>query len=328
MAETPFDVLSKAAQAFIVSSCVYAVTQAGIADALSDSPKSAQDLADATGMHAGALGRILRVLCGEGVFEAHDGRYVHTAASRLLRKDHPQSLRGFVLAVMPLFWEPFSRMSFSLATGKPAFEEIHPGGFFKYLTDHPEEARIFDAAMTGKAHGQVAGAIANYDFSRFGMIADVGGGRGHLLQAVLKTAPKAKGILFDLPHVVEAAKEIASDRLKLQGGDFFNDAMPVADAYLIMQVIHDWAEADATRILSGIRRAAPAHAKLLLIEALVPETPERDWAKEVDLFMLVFVHSRERTRTEYQRLLAGSGFRLDRVIDIGQSTAILEAAPI
>jgi O-methyltransferase domain len=328
MAQTPFDAISKATQAFVVSSCVYAVTQAGIADALSDSPKSAEDLADATGTHSGALGRILRVLCGEGVFAAHDGHYVHTAASRLLRKDHPQSLGGFVLAVMPLFWEPFSRMSFSLATGKPAFEEIHPGGFFKYLTDHPEEARIFDAAMTGKAHGQVAGAIANYDFSRFGMIADVGGGRGHLLRAVLQTAPKAKGILFDLPHVVEAAKEIASDRLKLQSGDFFNDAMPVADAYMIMQVIHDWADADATRILSGIRRAAPAHAKLLLIEVLVPETPERDWAKEVDLFMLVFAHSRERTRTEYQRLLAGSGFRLDRVIDIGQSTAIVEAAPI
>jgi O-methyltransferase domain len=328
MAQTPFDVLSKAGQAFIVSSCVYAVAQAGIADALSDSPKSAQDLADATRTHAGALRRILRVLCGEGVFEVHDERYVHTPASRRLRKDHPQSLRGYVLSVMPLFWEPFSRMSYSLATGKPAFEEIHPGGFFKYLADHPEEARIFDAAMTGKAHGQVAGAIANYDFSRFGMIADVGGGRGHLLQAVLQTAPKAKGILFDLPHVVEAAKEIASDRLKLLGGDFFNDSMPVADAYLIMQVIHDWADADATRILSGIRRAAPAHAKLLLIELLVPETPERDWAKEVDLFMLVFLHSRERTRSEYQQLLAGSGFRLDRVIDIGQSTAILEAAPI
>ena len=141
----------------------------------------------------------------------------------------------------------------------------------------------------------------------------------HLLKAVLKTAPKAR---------IEAARESASDRMKLQPGDFFKDPMPVADAYLVMQVIHDWADAEATKILSGIRRAAPASAKLLLIEVLIPETPERDWAKEVDLFMLVFLHSRERTRSEYQQLLAGAGFRLDRVIDIGQSTAILEAVPV
>jgi hypothetical protein len=328
MGQTPFDVLSKAAQGFVASSCVYAVAHARIADALGDTPKSAQDLAAATGTHPGALARILRVLCGEGIFEVRDHGYVHTPASRLLRQDHPQSVRGYVLSVMHIFWEPFTKIDYSLRTGRPAFNEFHPDGFFQYLNDHPDKARIFDDAMTGKAQGQIAGAVANYDFSRFGRIADIGGGRGHLLQAVLKATPNAKGILFDLPHVVEAAKAAASDRLKLQGGDFFKDEMPVADAYMIMQVIHDWADEDATRILTGIRRAAPPDAKLLLIELLVPETPERDWAKEVDLFMLVFLHSLERTRSEYQQLLARSGFRLESVIDIGQSTAILEAVPI
>ena len=327
MAETPFDVVFNANNGFLLSSCFYAVAQAGIADALGDAPKTAQDLATATGTHAGALGRILRVLCSVGIFEARDGSYVHTPASRLLRKDDPQSMRGYVMALMPIFWEPFGRLSYSLSTGKPAFEETYPGGIFKYFAEHPEKARIFDGAMTGKAQAQIAGALAHYDFSLFGTIADIGGGRGHLLKAVLEAAPNARGILFDLPHVVEAAKGGASGRLKLQGGDFFKDALPVADAYIIMQVIHDWNDADATKILSGIRRAAPAHAKLLLIEMPILETPERDWAKETDLFMLVFLHSRERTRSEYQQLLAGAGWRLDRVIDIGQSTAILEAAP-
>jgi len=328
MAQTPFTTLIDATQGFVVTSRVCAVAQAGIADALDDGPKTALDLATATGTHAGALGRILRVLCSVGIFEARDGSYVHTPASRLLRKDHPQSMRGYILAVMPLFWEPFSRLDYSLSTGKPAFEEMHGIGVFQYFAENPAMARIFDAAMTGKAQGQIAGVVAHYDFSQFTTIADIGGGRGHLLQAVLQRAPKARGILFDLPHVVAAAKGAASDRLKLQGGDFFNDSMPVADAYTIMQVIHDWADAEATKILSGIRRAAPAHAKLLLIEMLIPETPMRDVAKETDLIMLVFLHSRERTRSEYQQLLAGAGFRLDRTIDIGQSTAILEASPI
>jgi hypothetical protein len=178
MAQTPFDVLTKVAQGFVASSCVYAVTQAGIADALNDTPRTAQDLAAATGTHAGALSRILRVLCAEGVFETRLGGYVHTSASCLLRKDHPQSVRGYVLSVMPIFWEPFSRISYSLATGKPAFEQRHPDGFFKYLTERPETARLFDNAMTGKAHGQVAGTVAHYDFSRFGTIADIGGVAG------------------------------------------------------------------------------------------------------------------------------------------------------
>ena len=328
MAETPFDVVLSAHNGFLLSSCLYAVTQTGIADALGDTPKTAQDLATTTGTHAGALVRILRVLCSVGIFEARDGSYLHTPASRLMQKNHPQSVRGYVMAMMPIFWEPFGRLSYSLSTGKPAFEEMHPEGLFKYFEEHPEIARIFDDAMTGKAQAQVAGVLAHYDFSLFGTIADIGGGRGHLLEGVLKAAPNARGILFDLPHVVEAAKGVASERLALQGGDFFKDAMPVADAYMIMQVIHDWNDVDAAKILSGIRRAAPAHAKLLLIEMLILETPERDWAKETDLFMLVFLHSRERTRSEYQGLLAGAGWRLDRVIDIGLSTAILEAAPI
>jgi len=182
--------------------------------------------------------------------------------------------------------------------------------------------------MTGKAKGQVAGILASYDFSHFGTIADIGGGHGHLLQAVLSAAPKAKGILFDQPGVIQETAGIASDRLKLQSGDFFKDALPAADAYLIMQVIHDWSDEEATKILSGIRRAAAGHAKLLLIEVVIPDTPSPDWAKMVDVSMLAMLRGRERTREEYRKLLAAAGFRLERLIDVGQSTAILEAGPV
>lgn len=285
-------------------------------------------MAAATSTHAGALNRILRVLCSVGVFEACDGGYIHTPASRLLRKDHPQSVRGYVLAMMPIFWEPFGNLDYSLVTGEPSFDKLHPEAVFKYLAEHPREARIFDDAMTGKSLGVTSGVVDRYDFSPFATIADIGGGRGHLLRAILKSAPHARGILFDLPHVIEAARAESSDRLKFQAGDFFHDQMPVAGAYTIMQVIHDWDDSDAIKILSGIRRAAPAHSKLLLIELLIPETPQRDWAKETDLFMLVFLHSRERTLAEYKEVLAAAGFRLDRVIDVGYSTAILESSPV
>jgi O-methyltransferase domain len=326
MAQSPFDILTETSSAYIVSRCVNSVAELGIADALGDAPRTPAELAAATETNAGALGRVLRLLSSYGIFEARDGGYSHTPASRFLRADHPQSLRGYVLMCnLAMCWRSFEALSYSLRTGQPALEEAFPGGMWSYLASRPEEARIFNEAMTGKSQGPIAGIISLYDFSPFGAIADIGGGHGHLLQAVLAAAHKAKGILFDQPIVIQEAAGIASDRLKLQTGDFFKDALPVADAYLIMQVIHDWSDEEATKILRGIRRAAPPHAKLLVIEAVIPDTPAPDWAKMVDLFMLALLTGRERTRSEYQKLLAGAGFRLDRVIDVGQSTAILEA---
>ena len=120
----------------------------------------------------------------------------------------------------------------------------------------------------------------------------------------------------------------ASARFKLQGGDFFKDALPVCDAYLVMQVIHDWNDRQSVEILSAIRRAAPAHAKLLLIEAIVPEDLNPSWIKMLDLFMLVLLTGKERTRREFEGLLAASGFRLDRVIDVGLGMSILDASVI
>jgi hypothetical protein len=96
-------------------------------------------------------------------------------------------------------------------------------------------------------------------------------------------------------------------RLKLQGGDFFKDALPVCDAYLIMQVIHDWSDAEAVEILRAIRKAAPARAKLLLIEGIIPEDANPSWLKMVDVLMLVLLTGKERTRREFEGLLAASG---------------------
>jgi O-methyltransferase domain len=329
MAQSPFLILSEAASGHILSRCVSAVAEAGIADSLGDTPQSLESLAAATGTNAGALGRMLRLLSAYGVFEARQGRYSHTPASRLLRKDHPQSLRSYVLMTnAPLFSNSFEAIGHSLRTGEPAIDKAFPGGVWNYLATHLEEGRLFNETMAGKAQGQIAGVIASYDFSRFQTIADIGGGHGHLLRAMLASALQSKGILFDRPSVIREAEALGSERLTFQGGDFFKDSLPVADAYTLMQVVHDWGDPEATAILVAIRRSAPSHAKLLLIEALVPDTPGPDWAKTVDLVMLALVSGKERTRSEYQKLLDGAGFRLEREINVGQSTAILEAAPV
>jgi hypothetical protein len=134
-------------------------------------------------------------------------------------------------------------------------------------------------------------------------------------------------VLFDLPHVIEQATGLASDRLRLQAGDFFQDPLPVCDTYLLMEVIHDWGDDEAARILQAIRQAAPAHARLLVIESLIPDDPGPSWAKVLDVLMLTVLTGRQRTEHEYEELLGAAGFQLERVIPTFANVSILEAAP-
>jgi len=226
---------------FTLPRTLHVVAELGIADALEDRPRSAEELAAATGTHAGALNRALRLLSAHGIFRQHGGAYGHTPASRLLRSDHPQSMRPFVrMQGIPALWDIWEHLGHSLRTGRSAAEKALPnGGFWGYFADHPEHSRLFNDAMTSKTHGQTAGILAVYDFSRFRTLADIGGGNGHLLQAVLAATPNLEGVLFDLPHVIEQASDVASSRLKLRAGSFFEDALPVCDAYLMMQILHD-----------------------------------------------------------------------------------------
>jgi hypothetical protein len=117
-------------------------------------------------------------------------------------------------------------------------------------------------------------------------------------------------------------------RLQFPAGDFFHDALPSCDAYLLMEIIHDWGDEQSVAILKAVRRAAPSHATVLLIESLIPNDPGPDWSKMVDIHMLTLVGGRQRTRQEYEQLLDESGFRLRREIDTPAGVSILEAVAV
>src|SRR5262249_55118429 len=266
--ENPANDVIELTMSYAVPRCLHVVAELGIADSLEEAPRTAAELAMKAGANPDALARALRLLCAYGVFEMKDGRFAHTPTSRLLRSDHPQSMRSFVRMIgNPAVggWKAFELLEHSIRTGEASSSQAVPGGMWRYMSDHPEESRIFDEAMTGKSQAIIPGVLETCDFSRFKSIADIGGGRGHLLRAILDRAPNVTGVVFDLPHVVEDAARQVTRRLKFQAGDFFKDQLPVCDAYIIMQVIHDWNDAKATEILRAVRKSAPANAKLLLV---------------------------------------------------------------
>lgn len=322
----PFETLQSTALNYCLSRCLHVVADLGVADHVDAAARAVSDLAASVNAHPDALKRVLRLLAAHGIFEMQGELVRHTLSSQLLRTDHPHSMRAFVrLFGSRVMWSVYETFEQSVRTGVPAISQVLPEGLFGYFARHPEEAAIFDEAMAAKSRGHVAGILATYDFSRFEAIGDIGGGRGHLISAVLHAYPSISGVLFDLPHVIERAADLRSERLALQAGDFFQDVLPTCDAYLLMEVIHDWNDDEAVAILRTIRRAAPEGATLLLMEQMIPDTAGPAWTKMLDIHMLALLGGRQRTRQEYAVLLERSGFAFDREIEIPGDLSILEA---
>jgi len=314
----PFGTLWEISTMYWLSRCLHVATEMGVADALGPEPETAEALAKKVGANPDRLYRVIRLLASHGIFDVKGGRISHSAASQVLRADHPQSMRGFVrIMALPIMWEAYGNLEHAVRTGEFAAD------FFKHMQGNQAAATVFNEGMTAKAHAQTAGILGSYDWSKFSKIADIGGGRGHLLKAVLEVAPKATGVLVDLPHVM--AEVTPSPRLELKASDFFKDPMPSCDAYVVMQVVHDWDDESVTTILSGLHKAAPAGAKLLVIETILPEDPGPHWAKLLDIQMLCAHKGRERTRAEYEAVMTKSGFKFERVIETRADVQILEA---
>lgn len=304
--------------------CLHVVAELGIADRLAETPMTAAALAHGAEIDADALDRMLRLLAVAGIFEARRNAWAHTDLSRVLRDDHPQSMRAFVRMIGDrLNWAAAGELAHTLRTGQTAITKIAPEGMWAYLQSHAETARIFDAAMTAKSGAEIAALVPAFDFTRYKTIADIGGGRGHILAAILAATPEAQGVLFDQPAVVAAVSP--SPRMRAQGGDFFRDALPVADAYILGNVVHDWADREAEAILRNVRRAAPRHAELLLLESMLPEGPEPHLAKVLDIVMLTITGGRERTQREYEALLGAAGWRLDRAVPTASPVSVIVA---
>ena len=327
MSIPPSAQLWQIATAHLLPRCLHVVADLGIADRLGETPMTAESLANSTGANADALDRILRLLAVAGVFEARGNSWAHTELSRTIRSDHPQSMRSFVRMIgSRMNWAAAGELEYAARTGKAAIDNLVSGGIWTHLHDHPDEARIFDAAMTAKSNAEIAALIPAFDFTRYNVIADVGGGRGHILAAVLEAAPSAQGILFDQPAVV--ANVEPQPRIRLQGGDFFKDRLPAADAYILGNVLHDWADDEAAAILRSIRRAATDGAELLVLESILPDGPEPHLAKVLDIVMMTVTGGRERTHRGYQNLLEAGGFRLDRVVPTTSPISIIIGRPV
>lgn len=323
--------LDEMIRGYWLSQAIYAAAKFGIADLLQAGPRSVEDLAASTGTHAGALYRLLRALASVGIFaEEGDRRFAITELAECLRADVPGSKRALALMSGDEQFRAWAEIEYSLRTGQTAFEKVYGEPVFDYLSKHPDKASIFDGAMVG-IHGRESGAIAEaYDFSGLQILADIGGGNGSQLTAILQRHPHLRGILFDLPHVIERARERLTsagmlNRCELVSGSFFDSVPPGADAYLMRHIIHDWDETKCHTILQNCHRAMTAKSKLLVVESVIPSGNGPFGGKILDLVMLLIPGGQERTEDEYRSLFQQANFRLTRVLPTASEVSIIEA---
>lgn len=329
-AATMFQLISGAC----ASQAICVIARLGVADVLADGPRPVAEIAKRVGAHDSALYRVLRALGDVGVVTELDNRwFALTPLGAILRSDVPGSLRAWVTMVgMPFRRHSLTELYETVRTGEPAFPRVHGAQFYDYLAEHPDDAAVFDAAMTSMSTSETVSIVKAYDFSRFDTIVDVGGGQGGLLTAILFANPHLQGVLFDTPAVVAGADgELSSaeiiDRCKVVSGDFFDSVPEGGDAYLLSNVITAWSDDQAVKILSTCRAAMGNTACLLIAEMMLPEGSAPSLGKFVDLSMLVVGGGRLRTEAEFCALLDRAGFRLARVVPSSGRVNLVEAFP-
>jgi O-methyltransferase domain len=279
-----------------------------VADALAAGPRTVEDVARDVGSDPGTLHRILRALASDGVFaEEEPGVFCNTDVSEVLRRS--DGWGDFA----HLFGGVWHRTAGELAaSGEPPFPRLFGTDFWSWLAGNPSERAAFDRAMEQGGDRRVE-RLAGLDWRGDETVVDVGGGNGSLLFELLGRQPGLRGVVFDLPETTRDETAFG-DRCTFVAGNFF-DGVPPGDVYVLSTILHDWDDERAAAILHTIRASAPADARLLVLEAVVPPGNEPHGAKWLDLLMLALFGGRERDELQWRTLLSGAGFEPTSVED-------------
>jgi hypothetical protein len=314
---------------FEVSQALFVIAELGVATELLDGPRTVDDLAAAVGADADALGRIIRVLAQDEVFRTSGATVEITDLGRTLAEGPADSVRNVARYFRQTHYAPFGNLLDTVRTGVPAATVFLGKPFFDWINENPDLAELQNDAMAGFTQNARGDLLDVYDLPQGGTVADIGGADGTLLVELLAGRPDRRGIVFDLPSTVSAARPMVraaglDERVEIVPGNFF-ESVPTADVYVLSAVLQDWDNATALRILRNVAKAAPTGARLVVIDMVVPEGDAPHPTKMIDITMLGMLGGRQRSESEWRRLLAGGGFTLHRAVAGSGLHSALEA---
>src|ERR1700735_263122 len=316
-----------------VAGAVSCLAQLGVPDVIDAAPKSAEELASRIGADPQALYRLMRATAAVGVLsEGPDGKFSQTPMSAVLRSDSTPSLRAFaIMSGREWHGRGWSHLEYCVRTGKQALEQIYGAPIFEYLKQNPAEGQIFNDAMTQYSMIDSPAVADAYNFDGIRSIVDVAGGHGLLLATILKRNTNMNGPLYEMPHVLEGARngplKPVMERCTFASGDMFSSVPAGADAYIMTHIIHDWPDDRCVQILKACRKSVNPGGKLLVVDNVIHPGNDFSPGKFLDLQMLIFPSGCERTEKQFRALLAAAGWQLSRIIPTAAAESIVEAVP-
>jgi len=292
-------------------------TELGIADLLKDGPKSIAELASLTGTLEDPLYRIMRVLASQGIFkELKNGKFSLTPLARAMLE---REIKYFIQhSLLPIQFQIAGEMIHSVKTGRNSSELFIKDKIFEYIGQSQELNELYNKAMTSTSKMQVAAALPCFNFSSYKHIVDIGGGQGFFLSTILTKYKTIKGVVFDLPQVINNSQQIfknstISARVDFVTGSFFETVPEGGDLYVLKNILHNWNDEDSVKILQNIRKVLPRKGRLLIIEVVIEKDNNPSFGKMTDLYMMIGLNGRERTKDEYESLLKKAELKIEKI---------------
>ena len=300
-------------EAFRRSKTMFAAVSLGVFDHLERGPARAAEF----GGDERGFSDLLDACVGLGLLEKDGVHYRNTkAASTYLVRDSPDTLTGYILYSNDVLYKLWGNLERAVQEGTHRWGETFgfDGPIFSHFFRTDEAMREFLMGMHGFGMLSSPVLVRAFDLSGFRRMVDLGGATGHLCIAACETYAELHGVVFDLPRVIELAREqvarsSSASRIEVASGDFFEDPLPGADLFALGRILHDWTEEKILKLLRKVYAALPAGGGVLICEKLLDEDRRGPVPAQMQsLNMLVCTEGRERTLSEYAGLLREAGF--------------------
>ncbi len=302
--------LVEASQAYIQARVLQLAAELDLADNIHNGFNRVDILAQALNLNAPALQRLLRVLASYGILhETNQGAFRLTDLGNILRSDVEGSIKNYVKGAGDLWWNALRDLEYSLKSGKASFDHIYGTNYWDYLSKNLSSQKRFNDALQAYSSQEDVQLARNFkQFGTFAKIADIGGGKGGLIKAIIDAYPKVQGILFDLPTVIEDVTP--TEGLELKAGSFFEGVPAGADAYILKRVILDWDDQKTIELLSSVAKELKPSGSVFVINPVIKPKNERDFVRDFDILMLALFGGRQRSEAEYRNLFEQAGLEM------------------
>ncbi|HWG37443.1 MAG TPA: methyltransferase [Terriglobales bacterium] len=265
------------------SKTLLSAIELGLFTALSQGPRSADDLRQELGLHARSVNDFLDALVALGLLLREDGRYANTPeTAQFLDQSKPGYVGGILEMANTRLYPFWGKLTEALRTGQPQNEIAHGNGnAFEVLYSDPARLREFLRAMTGISIGSARAIAAKFPWAEHRTFADIGAAQGGCACEVARAHPHLRGIGFDLAPVQPIFEEYVAaqglaGRVRFQVGDFWNDPLPEVEVLIMGHILHDWNLEEKKVLLAKAYAALPPGGALIVHEAMIDDERRRN----------------------------------------------------